>query len=71
MYKTWKENRERMASFKVFVMCLLVDINTYGKISAGLTILMQKILREVFISRWDDVSQPEGFLTCKTICSMH
>ena len=48
---TWKENRERKASFKVFVGCLLVDINTYGKISAGLTILMQKILRVVVISR--------------------
>ena len=40
-----------MASFRVFVGCLLVDMNTYGKISAGLTILMQKILRVVFINR--------------------
>ena len=50
MHETRKENCERMASLKVFVVCLLVDINTYGKISAGLTILMQKILREVFIN---------------------
>ena len=51
MHKTWKETCERKASFRVFAGYVLVDINTYGKISAGLTILMQKILRVVFINR--------------------